>query len=103
MDGLISFFAKYLLIVPVLATVYIYLKLTGKAKKQFLVLLLGSAVLSIIAAEIARHIFYNPRPFLSDGVKPLFSASRDNGFPSDHTLAAATLAFTGLNYSKKFG
>jgi undecaprenyl-diphosphatase len=103
MDGLTTFAAKYLIIVPLLAVIYIYIQLKTTERKRFLILLVATGLLSLVVAKIAAHLYWHPRPFISDGVKPLFTSSRDNGFPSDHTLLAAFLAFVSLSYSKKIG
>jgi undecaprenyl-diphosphatase len=54
-------------------------------------------------AKIGSHLYYDPRPFVSDHVTPYFGHSTDNGFPSDHTLLAAFLAFFTLGYSRRIG
>lgn len=95
--------AKYLIVVPVLCAIYLIWKLDSKNRREYIILLVTGGILSVVAAEIARKIYYDPRPFIKDGVTPLFSASRDNGFPSDHTLLAAFIAFATLFYSKKLG
>ena len=103
MDGLITFAAKDLILLPVLATIYIIWRLKGAKRRKFIITLLATGLLALSFAKIAAHLYYNPRPFLSDGVKPLFIASHDNGFPSDHTLLAAFLGFVALSYSLRWG
>jgi membrane-associated phospholipid phosphatase len=41
---------------------------------------------------LAAHLHGDPRPFVSDGSRALFAHPADNGFPSDHSAAAALLA-----------
>jgi undecaprenyl-diphosphatase len=101
MDSLIIFAAKYLILVPVVATAYLIY--TTSKRRPLIKLLVCGGVLSLVLAKIASHLYWDPRPFLKDGVKPLFTASRDNGFPSDHTLLSAFLGFVALGYSKKLG
>ena len=57
----------------------------------------------MLLAVLGSYLFDNPRPFISDGVTPLFSSALDNGFPSDHTLLTAFLAFAVLVYSRRLG
>ncbi len=101
MDSLAIFIAKYLIVVPVVATIYLLYK-TPNRKRLGMLLILGG-ILSIILAKIASHLYWDPRPFVNGDIKPLFTASRDNGFPSDHTLLSAFLAFVALLYSKRLG
>jgi undecaprenyl-diphosphatase len=104
MDPIISFVAKYFILVPVAAVVYILLSLKGRKRKEFLILLLASGILGLLFAKIASHLYYDPRPYIKDGVMPLFAHSGDpNGFPSDHTLFSAFVGFAALSYSKKIG
>jgi membrane-associated phospholipid phosphatase len=104
MDGLITFVAKYFILIPVVIAGYIFFKLKGNKKQEMLVYLFCLAVLSIVLAKIGAHLFYNPRPYINDGTAPLFAHSGDpNGFPSDHTLLASFLAFGAYKYSKKAG
>jgi undecaprenyl-diphosphatase len=103
MDGLITFAAKDLILLPVLLTLYFLLRLKGNKRRNFIILLIATGVLSLIFAKIASHLYYNPRPFLKDGVTPLFTVGHDNGFPSDHTLLAAFLGFAALSYSLRWG
>lgn len=69
-----------------------------------MLLVIISGVLSFLLAKIATHIYQDPRPFLANPhIHPLFDSSRDNGFPSDHTLLAGLLAFTMLPYARRVG
>lgn len=49
------------------------------------------AVLALLLAKVLTHVVSDPRPYLVDHVPALTPLSRDNGFPSDHTLLAAVL------------
>jgi undecaprenyl-diphosphatase len=104
MDSLTSFAAKYLIIVPVAAVVYMLLNLKGQKRKDFFILLVGVGILSLLFAKVGGHLYDDPRPYIKDGVTPLFAHSGDpNGFPSDHTLFSAFVGFVALSYSKKIG
>ena len=73
------------------------------SRKQYLIFLVAGSILALLLAKIGSHLYDNPRPFVNGGVTPLFSTSNDNGFPSDHTLLAAFLAFAALVYSRRLG
>jgi undecaprenyl-diphosphatase len=104
MDALITFVAKYFILIPILVNIYIFIKLNKEKRQEMLVLLFFMGIISIVLAKIGSHLFYNPRPYISDNTPALFNHSGDpNGFPSDHTLFSAFLAFGALAYSKKSG
>ncbi len=65
--------------------------------------MVAGGVLSLLLAKIGHHLYSDPRPFITDHTKALFDSSRDNGFPSDHTLLASLLSFAALYYSRKIG
>ena len=104
MDTLIISGAKYLILVPIIASFYVLYELKGnKHRRQFLTLLAVGGALSLLAAQAAEMLYNNPRPFIKDAVTPLFYATGENGFPSDHTLLASFLAFSVWQYRKKLG
>ncbi len=103
MDFLIKLAAQDLIVVPVLATFYIFWRLEKSKRQNFLILLIGGGILSLLLAKIGNHFYWDPRPFIKDGITPLFTAHRDNGFPSDHTLLSAFLGFVTLGYWRKLG
>jgi membrane-associated phospholipid phosphatase len=44
-------------------------------------------------AVVAKSVHADPRPFVANPhITPLFHHGRDDGFPSDHSLAAALIA-----------
>lgn len=104
MDGLIIFAAKYLIILPLLIVAYVGYEIKGKKlRKQFIITLLITGAVSLLVAKLLKSVVDNPRPFITDGITPLFYASGDNGFPSDHTLLSAFLAFSVWQYRKNLG
>ena len=48
-------------------------------------------------------IWDDPRPFAVDGVAPLLPHAPDNGFPSDHTIAASLVAGVVLAFHRRVG
>jgi undecaprenyl-diphosphatase len=103
MDSIITFIAKYAIIVPVLVAAYVWWKLNRKQRKDMLIFLICLIALSLLFAKIGEHLYVNPRPPFKDGATPLFTPSDYNGFPSDHTLFASALAFGVLRYRKNLG
>ena len=103
MNFLIIICAKYLIfIVGILAFAY-WLRVPRKQKIRLLVLGLLTGIIAIVLAKIGSSLFYDARPFVSDNVIPLFAYTADNGFPSDHTLLAASIAVAIFFVSKKWG
>lgn len=103
MNLLIILVAKYLLFLIILLAFLIVVK-TKKSEQRYLAKLsLVAFPLSYIIAKIFAHFIYNPRPFVIEHIKPLFVHTVDNGFPSDHTLLAMTIAATIFIYNKKSG
>lgn len=114
MHELVIVVAKYLVIVPILATAALLIVVTlnggkldkyggNRAKYILLARLIIGGIIALIIAYIARHLYNDPRPFVVGHFKPYFSHSADNGFVSDHTLLASFLAFTCFFYKKWVG
>lgn len=65
------------------------------------------AVLAVVVTaliQLAAGLRSDPRPFVVDpSVRPLFAHPADNGFPSDHTALAATVALLVMLYRRKLG
>ncbi len=59
--------------------------------------------LSFLFAKLSGAIINSPRPFVIQHIEPLIKASTDNGFPSDHTLLAMTIAAIIFVYNRKAG
>ena len=86
-----------------LLPLYIWLRQDGPQKKRFILLVVVSAVVALVLAKVSSHFVPSPRPFIADHVIPYFAGTRDNGFPSDHTLLAGVIAFVTLVYNRKLG
>jgi undecaprenyl-diphosphatase len=92
MDLLIIFGAKYLVIIPALVVLTVLYMLPAHDRVRFTMLALLSLPLAYVLAKVAGHIYFNPRPFVVGNFTPLVQHGVDNGFPSDHTLLASSLA-----------
>lgn len=103
MHEIIIVTAKYLIALPVVAVVVLAFRLTNQQRMELLgVLALGGAF-SLALSRLGSHFYYDPRPFVVGHFTPLIPHGNDNGFPSDHTLLSAFLAFAVLHFSKKLG
>jgi membrane-associated phospholipid phosphatase len=61
-------------------------------------------VFLVIFLYIAKSVHHDPRPFVENPrIKPLFGHSRDDGFPSDHSLAAGLIAILVFLRHRLFG
>lgn len=94
MDNLIVWTAQYLLYV--MCAVFALVWLAGENNRGRLELLL-QAVIGLICCGIfiyvAGKLHDDPRPFVQNpSLTPLFSHAADNGFPSDHSVAAGLIA-----------
>jgi undecaprenyl-diphosphatase len=102
-NQLIVVVAQYIIFLLPLLIGIILLQLPNDRQLSLLITLATGGILSLVGIAIASHFFYDPRPFVSGDITPLFLHAADNGFPSDHTTIAAVLAFIGYAYSKKIG
>lgn len=104
MDNLMVVAAQYLpLLVPVAAAV-LWFTLPRPEKVGLGV----QAVISVVAVagliQLAAALHTDPRPFVVDpSVRPLFAHAADNGFPSDHTALASTVAVLVMTYRRWIG
>lgn len=73
----------------------------SKNKFRFILLLIGGGILAYVIAKISGHFISDPRPFIRDGVVPMFKSAIDNGFPSDHTLFTAVFAAAMWPFDKR--
>ncbi len=99
MDTLIIFGAQYLIILSPLLALIAFFKTPQEKRKEMVIF----ALITLPLALIARHVWYDPRPFMVSGVEPLIQHAADNGFPSDHMLLAASLAAVVTYFNKKIG
>lgn len=103
MDAIIIFCAKYLIYLLGAAVLIYWLTLPRRLKLQVLIAGVIIAIVGFALAKIGSSLYNDPRPFVTDGVTPLFAYQADNGFPSDHTLVSSILALAIFAVSKKWG
>lgn len=103
-NTLIVIVAQYLAYAVVLAAVVVWLLLGNADKVALAAQAIFALVLALIGIKIAGAIHYDPRPFVvNPGLTPLFHHAPDNGFPSDHTTFAVTIALLVLAYRRVVG
>jgi undecaprenyl-diphosphatase len=104
-DSVIEFAAQYLLFIMVAAFAAFWLFGTDRAGKLWLG---GAAVIGLVLAVVflvaAGKLHSDPRPFVQNPrLHALFQHARDNGFPSDHSMAAGLIAGLVLFWSRLWG
>ena len=103
MDTAIIFIAKYLLYICAAIAVIYFLKQSRQKQKEMLIFAVILLPLSYIIAKIVGHFYFDPRPFVLGHFTPLIPHVPANGFPSDHTLFGAAVAFAIFHFNKKLG
>ena len=103
MNIVIVLAAQYLFLASIVLFGWFFLTLTSTVKKKFLTLTLVSFPFALGIAKLSGAVFNDPRPFVSDNIKPLISHVADNGFPSDHALLTMAIASVVFVYNRKFG
>lgn len=101
MNDVIIFCAKYLLIFVGLGIVLAWLKTSKSKKPQFLVAAILGGIVALILSRIAGKLYFDPRPFVTQHIKPLIPHPPDNGFPSDHALLTMNLTAITYFYSRR--
>ena len=104
MDGLIVAVAQYLpFLIPVVAGI-IWLFLPRRDKFGLAVQSVVALVIAVVLIQLAAATHTDPRPFVvNPSIRPLFAHPPDNGFPSDHTALAATVALLVMTYRRWLG
>lgn len=101
MDSLIIFCAKYVIVFVVLGWLVAMWRIRKDLRLQFLVATVLAGIIAVVLSRIASKLYYDPRPFVSQHIKPLIDHAADNGFPSDHALFTMTLTAVTYFYSRK--
>lgn len=103
MDTFFLLSAQYLIFLEVAAAAIYFFMQPRDMRRSMVILSIVFLPSTYVVAKISSLFFYNPRPFVSDGIVPLLAHAADNGFPSDHALLAAAVAAIIFIYNKKFG
>jgi undecaprenyl-diphosphatase len=104
MDSLIAAVAQYLPFLVAVVAGIIWLFLPRRDKVGLAVEAIVSLVIAVVLIQLAAATHTDPRPFVVDpSIRPLFTHPADNGFPSDHTTLAATVALLVMTYRRWLG
>ncbi len=104
MESLIVAVAQYLLFAILLGAAVIWLLLSRQDKVGLAVQGILALVVALVLIKLAAATYVDPRPFVVNPfVKPLFAHPADNGFPSDHTAVATTVALLVMMYRRWLG
>lgn len=101
-NSLEIFGAEKLFVLAPLIALWVFYKSDKETRKHMLIFAFFSLPLTFILGEIARKLYFDPRPFVVGGYNPLISHAPDNGFPSDHTLLLAAISSTISLFDKRF-
>jgi undecaprenyl-diphosphatase len=103
MTTVVTISAQYLIFAVILIAVIA----AAFSKKELWWSIIKLAVLSFglafLLAYIAGLIYYDTRPFIAEHIEPLVPHAANNGFPSDHTLAAMVTAAVIFVYCRWWG
>lgn len=102
-NDIIIFLAKYLVFIIALAGLGYWARLNKNKKIQLALRVVAGVIAALILAKIAGKLYYHPRPFVVNHLKPLVSHSNDNGFPSEHTTVAMVLSTVLYFYRRRLG
>jgi len=103
MDTFIIFLAGYLHIVIVLLAFFLFLRVSISYKARLIVIMAIAAPLAVVVGKIASALYITVRPFVALNLTPLVAHAADNGFPSEHTLYAMTIAGAVFLIHKRWG
>jgi undecaprenyl-diphosphatase len=103
MDFLISGIAQYLVFIVAVAAIVTLFFSNKITRNRIIILAIFSFIFAFIISRIGGGLYYDPRPFVVEHTQPLFPYSPDNGFPSEHTLAAMVIASVMFVYFRGAG
>ena len=95
--------ANYLIYFLELAFVLLIIFSEKSRRTELLKIAIIAFLIGEIFAKVGGMMFYNPRPFVAEHIKPLLAHSPNNGFPSSHTLFSMMIALTALIFNKRLG
>lgn len=98
------FFAKNVVfILLAVSLLWFFLKVPKSLRKDVVLIGAISLPLAFLFSLIAAKLYYDPRPFVVGHFNPLVAHGQDNGFPSDHTLLAATVSAVVFRFDRRIG
>ncbi len=103
MNTLIAAAAQYGFVVSFIVAAVVWLRLPPRPRWELLATGLVGGVLCLALIKLGGALYYDPRPFVTQHIAPLFPHPADNGFPSDHTVLTMFVALCVLFYSRRWG
>jgi membrane-associated phospholipid phosphatase len=103
MDTITIIIASYFIAIPLSVILYQFFVINRQQRLRLAAVLVAGGIISLLLAKIGHVLIQDPRPFLQGHFNALIVSSRDNGFPSDHVLLAAFIAFVMLGRSRVLG
>lgn len=101
LDALMIFGARYLILLTFFIVFILSFKGSIKEKKAFLLIILSLPLAVLIIMGI--HLFiYEPRPFITLHLTPLYPYIPDASFPSRHAAFMAVATFVYLYFKSKW-
>ncbi len=101
MDPLIRVVGDYFFLVSLVIVAVYWWRADRPVKLSLTWQLVAGGAIALALDDWAGHLYYDPRPFVTEHVVPIIPHAADNGFPSDHALLTFFLAFTMLLYSRR--
>ena len=102
-DQAVSYLAQYGFILSFVVAFIVWLRLPRRQKVELLVAGVAGGIVCYALIKIGGALYYDTRPFVTQGVAPLFPHAADNGFPSDHTAITMFLGLCVLVVSRPWG
>ncbi len=103
MDAVIVFIAQYFFVLSIAVAGLVWLRVPAGQKWTLAVTGVAGGLLGLGLITVAGLLYYEPRPFVTQHIHPLFAHAADNGFPSDHATLTMFLAVCVLFYSRLWG
>ena len=104
MNSVIVAVARYLIFLILAAAAVIWIFLPRPDRVGLAMQAVVSLAIAVVLVKLAGAVHADPRPFVVDpSIGPLFAHPADNGFASDHTALAATVAFLVMTYRRGLG
>ena len=103
MNEIIVFVASYVYLIAIALFAGYFFYASKEVRRRFLFLSFFVLPLSYLFGLVAKHLYYDPRPFVVLHITPLFAHAADNGFPSDHALLMGALAAIVTVFDRRIG
>jgi membrane-associated phospholipid phosphatase len=104
MNSVIVAVARYLIFLILAAAAVIWIFLPRPDRVGLAMQAVVSLAIAVVLVKLAGAVQADPRPLVVDpSIRALFAHPAGNGFPSDHTALAATVAFLVMTYCRGLG